>query len=83
MEYFDNFFDKVFIDTLAHKLMSSKWSADNTANRNSWPYNKMGSHKFLGQTFFTRKSDHIFIQPSVLKKKTKRRTETVLSFPKQ
>ena len=57
MEYFDNFFDKVFIDTLAHKLMSSKWSADNTANRNSWPYNKMGSHKFLGQTFFTRKSE--------------------------
>lgn len=57
MEYFDNFFDKVFIDTLAHKLMSSKWSADNTANRNSWPYNKIGSHKFLGQTFFTRKSE--------------------------
>ena len=57
MEYFDNFFDKVWVDEFAAKLMQSKWTADNTANRNSWPYNRTGSHKFLGQVFFSRQSE--------------------------
>ncbi len=53
MQYLDNIFDKKYSDEVAHILRNdTPWSANNIANRFSWPYEFKGSHILLGSKIF-------------------------------
>jgi len=53
----DDLFDFRYIFELAYSLQfGTPWFADNIANRNRWPYNETGTHRFLGHLLFNKKN---------------------------
>jgi len=54
INYYDDIFDKKFLDDISNELIKAPWYATNVANRKSWPYGEMGSHRLLGDLFFYR-----------------------------
>ena len=54
LEVHDGLFDKRYIDELSHRLVNGTWYANNVANRSSWPYGELGTHRLLGHSIFNR-----------------------------
>ena len=52
----DNVFDQKWIIELSSQLLKEGWTANNVANRNTFPYQESGTHRLLGKTFFLRQS---------------------------
>ena len=52
IKYYDDIFDKYWVDEAAWKLINGPWHATNVANRSTWPYKAQGSHRLLGASFF-------------------------------
>ncbi len=61
INFYDDLFDKKYLDDLSYALMKSSWTADNIANRNTWPYGERGTHLFLGNCFFRKINDNNII----------------------
>ena len=57
----DNVFDQKWIAELSSQLLKEGWSADNVANRNTFPYRESGTHRLLGKTFFLRQNQDSII----------------------
>lgn len=52
----DNIFDQKWIVEISSQLLKEGWTANNVANRNTFPYQESGTHRLLGKTFFLRQS---------------------------
>ena len=52
IKYYDDIFDKIWVDEIAWKLINGPWHATNIANRSTWPYKAQGSHRLLGDNFY-------------------------------
>ena len=59
MKILDDIFDRRFLDDLTHRLSHSAWYPNNIANRKTWPYGEVGSHRIFGEQFFERQSRDI------------------------
>ena len=53
---YNNVFDQKWVAELSSQLLKEGWSANNIANRNTFPYKESGTHRLLGKTFFLRQS---------------------------
>jgi hypothetical protein len=55
IKVYDDVFDPHWINQLSFDLLNSSWDLDNVACRKGWPYNQMGTHRILGNLFFSQK----------------------------
>jgi hypothetical protein len=54
----DNIFDRKWLDEVTDRLIEAPWYANNTANNDTWPYGRQGTHRILGDCFFDRQSEN-------------------------
>lgn len=50
----DNFFDEKFLLEFFETVENLQYSANNIANKKTWPYGSIGTHKLLGCNIFKR-----------------------------
>ena len=54
---YDDVFDAEYLYEIFAILQDKlQYRSDNTANRNTWPYGKTGTHKLFGSKIFSRQS---------------------------